>query len=62
MSEDKNIITVSCPECGSHFSFSRNVLDYNGGKGAIQFVCQTCGYTVQICYTGLEKNILVQVL
>ena len=33
MTESENIITVSCPECENHFSFSRNVLDFDGGKG-----------------------------
>ncbi len=62
MTDNKNLITVCCPECGNHFSFSRNVLDFDGGKGAIQFSCVGCGNIVKICYTGLEKEILVQIL
>ena len=58
----ENIITVSCPECENHFSFSRNVLDFDGGKGIIQFSCIGCGNTVKICYTDQEKEILVQIL
>ena len=33
MTESENIITVSCPECENHFSFSRNVLDFDGESG-----------------------------
>ncbi|MGN0738766.1 MAG: hypothetical protein ACI4LX_01180 [Treponema sp.] len=62
MLENENMITVSCPDCGHQFSFSRNVLDFDGGTGAIQFYCTECENIVKICYTGREKEIFVQIL
>ncbi|MGN0728536.1 hypothetical protein [Treponema sp.] len=61
MQEKEELITVGCPECGTHFSFSRNVLDYNNGKGVIQFSCTGCGDIVQIFYER-EKEIFVQIM
>ena len=55
--KEANIITVSCPCCmEQRFSFSRNVLNFDGGKGAIQFSSVGYGNIVKICYTGLKRK------
>ena len=56
---EASIITVSCPYCvEKRFSFSRNILEKEGG---IQFVCSNCGSLVKVCYTD-ETEVFVQCL
>ncbi|MBO5400480.1 MAG: hypothetical protein J6A14_01435 [Spirochaetaceae bacterium] len=58
--DKSNLITVSCPQCNENlFSFSRNILEDEGG---IQFVCANCGSLVKVCYTSPEHEVFVQCL
>ena len=56
---EANIITVSCPCCmEQRFSFSRNVLEKEGG---ILFSCSNCSSLVKICYNE-DNEVFVQCL
>ena len=58
--DKSDLITVSCPQCSENlFTFSRNILEDNGG---IQFSCSNCSALVHVCYTEPEHEIFVQCL